>query len=235
GTISLTEGLNTVTGVSTNFTSAMTGRTFRLRAGTNARYIFTYVGASSGTLDRVWEEAAVSAVTYEIYQAVFELPAEVKYVTEVLNPHTLRPLQKKSQRELNEIDTARRLLATPRMWAPGIDTPHASPPVMHTLELYPAPVEAKGYPYVAQQATYSFDGSNTSDEPLPWISRGALIERCKALILEDEKDYNGAAIKERRFQDKLNRMGLVEAKRKGPRHLQLDPTWTSHYRARGFK
>src|SRR3990172_8330394 len=72
GTVALTKGLNTVTGTGTTFTSSMGGRGFRV-PGQNAFYQFTYVSATSGTLDRVYEGETAAAAAYRIFQNVYPL------------------------------------------------------------------------------------------------------------------------------------------------------------------
>jgi len=65
GTVAVTKGSATITGSSTVWTAQMNGLPFRV-IGNSAEYIFTYISATSGTLDRIYEGTTASADTYQI-------------------------------------------------------------------------------------------------------------------------------------------------------------------------
>jgi hypothetical protein len=65
GTITLTNGSTTVTGSGTTFTSAMTNRQLKVD---DFIFNFTYVGATSGTIDKAWLGSTTAGLNYSIVQ-----------------------------------------------------------------------------------------------------------------------------------------------------------------------
>ena len=65
GTVAITKGANALTGTGTTWTSAMTGMTFRID-GDSEEYIFTYVSATTGTLDKNYNDTTRTLSTYKI-------------------------------------------------------------------------------------------------------------------------------------------------------------------------
>ncbi len=65
GTVVVNKGSASVAGTSTVWTAKMNGMPFRV-VGDSAEYIFTYISAVSGSLDRVYEGVNVSGGTYMI-------------------------------------------------------------------------------------------------------------------------------------------------------------------------
>jgi len=77
GTVAVTNGSTTVTGSGTTWTSAMTGRQIVIDdGGGQPYYTFTYVGATSGTLDRAYQGATDTSSTYTIAEYYVEMPAD---------------------------------------------------------------------------------------------------------------------------------------------------------------
>jgi hypothetical protein len=206
GSISLTSGSTAVTGVGTAFTSAMTGRKIRATGG-REWYTFTYVSPTSGTLDRPYEGTSGTNLGYTIYQDTYTVAPEVKLVETMggQGPQTLEFLRR--------LDF---LTGEPQLWAPGNDTDESNPPVLHTVELWPAPQSAFGIPYRYLTAVYEFDGMNTSDSPLPWVSPDAII----AGVL-----YRAGAQDRTDFDRFLSLMERVENQRTPSQHMRMSPVF----------
>lgn len=107
GTVTVTEGLSTVTGVGTVFTPAMVGRQFRI-----ALYpiytILQYNGGTSLTLDRPWAGPTLAGQNYRIYQCYFTTPSDFQYFYSVTNPvSNYRLWHNSSQSQLDRADPQR--------------------------------------------------------------------------------------------------------------------------------
>lgn len=227
GTVTVTAGSTAVTGASTVWLSQMTGRKFRVD-GRNEWYTFTRTGATTGTLDREYEGDSGSALPYKIFQNVYELPEAAKFIQVISNLRTGLPLAIKGRRELDQISAGRLAYGEPSMFSPGSDTPEASPPVLHRVELYPIPELAAGYPYTYQSIPASFTGQNTSDSPLAWVSDDAISAFTKASILRHQKDYAGAEEEERQGGLFLTELSMQENERNGPVQIRMQPRFVRH-------
>jgi len=75
GTVSVTNGSADITGDTTVWTDAMTGRKICIDGGT-VEYTFTYVNGTSGTLDRNYEGETGSGLAYIIAQDVYPLASD---------------------------------------------------------------------------------------------------------------------------------------------------------------
>ena len=84
GTVAVTEGSTTVTGTSTVWTSAMTGRKIKV-SGDSQHYTFTFVSTTSGTLDRNYAKDTDSEATYQIYQDTYALPSDFWKLEKIVN------------------------------------------------------------------------------------------------------------------------------------------------------
>lgn len=82
GTVAISAGGTTVTGTSTVWTSAMTGRKFTV-SGNDEVYDFTYVSATSGTISPAFTgSAAVTGKSYSIFQDVYDLASDFLRITD---------------------------------------------------------------------------------------------------------------------------------------------------------
>lgn len=76
GTIAVTNNSTTITGTSTVWTSAMTDRKIKIN-GSDEIYTFTYVSATSGTLDKAYLGDTDTSTTYVIWQEAYLLRTNV--------------------------------------------------------------------------------------------------------------------------------------------------------------
>jgi len=101
GTVTVTNGSNAVTGASTVWTSGMTGRKFRTQ-NSGVEYTFTYVSATSGTLDRVYSGDSDSLLTYTIYEDTYDLPSDYHSYIQLQNLDTLGILSEMNRNDFTE-------------------------------------------------------------------------------------------------------------------------------------
>ena len=231
GTANATLASAAVTGTGTAWTAGMTGRRFRVD-GHNEFYAFTYVSATSGTLDRAYEGATVTGAAYKIFQNTYALASPVKYLQFVTNLTLQRPLTLKTRAELEAMAPARMAVGEPQYYAPVSDTAESAPPVLHQIELYPIPSLAAGYPYTYQKAVESFDGTNTTSSPAPWVSPDAIGAGARRRILAYQKDWKGEDNARKAFEAWLERMVRVESARVGPVRVRMAERYTRHRTAR---
>ena len=215
GTVSLTEGSNAVVGTGTVFTSGLTGMQFRAQ-GDAAIYTFTFVDGTDGTLDRNYEGQSNALAGYWIFQGEYSLPANCKTVLSVGNPQTGFPLLDWSK------DTAQRSVAAglypssfPLAWDIAADSSEASPPVLHTLQLVPAPLLAAGYPLRYQKAALAFTGENTGNAPLTWIPDKTILDGARADAFLHLEKLTKAEAYEAKFKEDLVEMVRLDGVRRG--------------------
>jgi hypothetical protein len=225
GTVSLTNGSTTVTGTDTTFTSAMTGRRFRV-TGRYEIYTFTYVGATSGTLDRNYEGDTDTEATYEIFKSVFSLESDVGVLNGVTNPYLGIDMTKYTSQRLDDEAAGRSTFGHSSVFVPLSKT---------TVELYPIPDAVYSYPYRFSPDPTEFSGSNTTASPLAWITDDAIIAGAQYRILRNAKDYAGADREESRFQRMLMQLSDKESRRAGPTPIRMEPQFTTHRRIRASR
>ena len=76
GTIAVTNNSTTITGTSTVWTSAMDGRKIKI-LGSDEIYTFTYVSATSGTLDKAYLGDTDTSTTYVLWKEAYLLRTNV--------------------------------------------------------------------------------------------------------------------------------------------------------------
>lgn len=234
GTVNVTLGSAAVVGTGTTFTTAMTGMRFRLR-GDVAIYTFTFVDATHGTLDRNYEGVSNAAATFWIYQDEYVLPAATKTIISMVSPVTGLPLVDFTKGQvLAEGGGYSGLPSCPGAvtgYAPAADTNENTPPVYHTVQLFPPPLLSQGYPLRIRKATAGWDGSSTSSAPLPWVSDNALLCGCRADIKHELEDYSGAELQEGKYEKAIAAMIKADVLRRGTAQPVTAPQW-SGYRLR---
>jgi hypothetical protein len=232
GTVTVTNGSAAVTGSGTTFTTAMTGRQFRV-PGSYESYTFTYVSGTSGTLDRNFEGETAAGIAFEIFQTVYQLPARVKHIALMRNPRTNHPMQLMTEENLDQASAARLTIGEPYFYSPATDTTDAATPIYHQVEIYPAPETAVGLNYTYVRLPIEFSGTNTSVEILPWVDSRAVIAGAKALMLAHMKQYQEAGAEGVIASRSIDRMSQVETATVGPSRLRMAPRYTRHRRTRG--
>jgi hypothetical protein len=242
-TVTLLVGSAGVTGAGTSWTSALAGKRF-YRPGDTALYtVATVPGAGSLTLDRAYEGNGADTpgtlypgAAYVLMQNVYALPADVRSVVNLLDPATGSPMARFSHAELDETAGARTQVGEPAAYAVYDDSAETDPPVAHRIEFWPPPLRAAGVPIEYVGAAIGFDGENTSDGPLPWVTTAAMLNGVLADIQLHLKEYAGAKFYEALFQEELSKMLLLEhGQKRKIVPLRMAPRFTRHRLARATR
>jgi hypothetical protein len=239
-TATLTAGNAGVAGVGTAWTPGLVGQQF-YRPGDSATYAVTAVGGATAlTLDRPYEGNGVDAAgtvyagaSYVFMQNVYALPADCSSVIEILDPATGFPLTPFSKSELDASAGPRTLVNDPASYAVYDDSPETNPPVLHQVELFPPPLHARGMALAYRRAAAGFDGTDTYASPLPWVSTSVMLYGARADLAVYQGKFVQAAAYEKKFQEELARLLLVEhAQRREKPKLRMAGRFTRHRLAR---
>lgn len=228
GTVSATQGSTALVLTGGAWTSSMSGIAFRL--GTDQEeYQFTFTDLTHGSVDRNYIGATNALATYSIYQAIYPLPADCRFLDEdAFDSFELGPLKRlrfeQGQRNLSNGNW----LGRPESWWPYMDD-GSTPPQMQ-VKLWPVPDQAYGIPftYASEAAT----PSGTSFTLLPWTSPTCLIEGSTARIKRHLKDYTGSELAKAAYTVALENMKSDEAYRRGPTTMIMASHYTAHRRGR---
>jgi len=227
GTVDATNAATALTGTGTGWTAGLSNRLIRI-AERPEYYNFTYVGATSATLERGYEGETAAGLSYRINQSVYGFSADTRYVEAVVSFETGLPLLKSSPAELNRLDGARQVYGTPSRWAPFMDT-FTDPPAPQ-IELWPVSVTAEGF--LVELVTEVAALGATGVSLLPWVRPAALVEGVMADIRRHEKDHNSAREHEAAHNARVIEMAAVEAHRQGPVAFRQPDCYTAHRRKR---
>lgn len=224
GTVTLSNGSNAVTGAGTTFTTAMTGRAFRV-TGRSEIYEFTQTGATAATLDRPYEGPDGAALAYTIFQHVYLMPADCRILqAEAFANFQYGPLLRLDRSELNTSDPSRNQAGVPRAWASYMDD--SSTPPRLQVELYPVPDAVYSIPF-----TYGADAgalSGTTTVLQVWLQPTALIEGVVSKAKRHLKDYAGAQLAAVDAKNALLNMRTSEAQGMPNARLTLGSYYTRH-------
>jgi hypothetical protein len=226
GTVALTNGSTTVTGTDTTFTSAMTGREFRV-SGRDEFYVFTYVSATSGTLSRGYEGDTDTETTYKIFQRVYSLASDIDILEGIKFLQPNGALEEISQARLDETAPTRILVGTPTRFALSDYDSDDRP----TVELYPIPSEARGLPY--RYTSRPTDLSAAADVIPEWMSVRCLTEGAMADLAPIAGNPAAAQMHAINYEDALARMRRKESRNRPGRQMAMASRFTQHRRMRG--
>ena len=226
GTVAVIKGSTTVTGTSTGWTSAITGRGFRPAARSEI-YTATFVSATQLTLDRGYEGDTATALAYRIFQNIYSLGATVRLLDSLRDPNAQRDLDQKTREELDEISPSRARVDAPEFYVLiELDGSNNT-----QVELYPIPIDARGLPFRGTKTVAAL--SADTDTILPWVSVRAIKLGAEADLLALREDLAGAGAKEAGYQEAIQKMIREEAPRIGVTKIQPASRFTRHYRQRG--
>ena len=227
GTIAVSTASQTLTGTSTVWTAAMNDRWIRI-AGRPELYRFTYVSATSATIDQPYEgTTAETAATYSIFQNTFALTEPLEEIESIKNPRLYSDLDMVSTEFLDEIDPSRTNdFAQPYWYAPYQD----STGFIRQVEIYPAPNTAEAYPVIGKRGVVRM--TEPQDQFLQWVSVEAIFAGAEADLLAMKGDLNGTQIKEAKYQSLLMDMKAKDARRMPVGQLQPEDRITQHRRDR---
>ncbi len=243
-TVTVTIGSLSVSGAGTawNPTTGPWGPRFYV-PGDTVTYAPTYVSATEITLDRPYEGngsatpgTVNTGMSYVFMQNIYPLPSDCRSMTTLIDPVSLLPMQPFTKDGLDQCAGPRTLVGYPRSWAQYDDTPESSPPVLHQVELYPPPLQARGYPLEYIRDANFFTGENTSTSPLPFVSSTVILEGARADCALHLEKYTRAEGHELAFRTELGRLLLVEhSQRRVKTDLKMAARFTRHRFARAIR
>jgi hypothetical protein len=216
GTAAVTNGSASVTLTGASWSSALTGRRFRVLAR-NETYSFTYVDATHGTLDRAYEGDSDAAASYSIFQVVYPLPADFKNPMFASNERIGQEIVYESEKSLFESSPALNTSGEPWFWT---ETARDTDGTRQAI-LYPAPQFAASYPFKYFASLPRYAAGDTSVSLPSWISIRGLMAGVRADV---EKDAGEESV----FQYELSQMRAEDARARGPRQLKMAAQYTRH-------
>lgn len=228
GSISILSGATSGTSSGTVFTSQMTGRRFRAE-GRSEIYVFTYVSATSFTIDRAYEGDDLSGAGYRIFQPYYALPSDLRVLESVSVPFANRDLDQIERERLDWMAPTRELFGEPEMYAPYDDSSTPLP----QIELYPIPLRAEGLPI--RYSTAKARLAATSDVLPDWMSEECLITGVEADLYGLQGDAGMMQAKEAKFQELLNDQVKVDVQRQVSEQMRMANRFTQHRRARALR
>ena len=237
GTVAVTNGSNAITLTGGTWTASMSGLGFRV-TGDSEEYQFTFVSATTATLDRVYAGSTATAAGYAVYQSVYPMAPNCRFLDEeAFSSFELGPLRRLSVEEgqatlmqgAPPIYESTIFTGVPRVWWPVLDD-LSTPPNLQ-VRFFPIPDRIYGITYTYCAETPNPSGTTTT--LLPWMQPAALIEGCTAKIKRHLKDYPGAQAAKQAFGDAVQVMISQEAYRREPTEIQLGGYYTRHRLRRG--
>lgn len=240
GTLTLTNGLNTVVLTGGTFTSAMSGLTL-LVGGRSEPYTFTYTGGTTGTLDRAFDGATLSTYTYVLVQSIFTLPSTTRLFESVRCLDNANELDMMTRSALNESLASRPgfafpaslggsspFVGAPVICAPAFDT-SSNPPQMQ-LELVPAPdkVYTMAVDLVSEASTSTGTAPASSVTLLPWVRPACLTAFVVSDAFKHLKDFDSAAAWKADANEYLADMARTENAQSGNLKMSLGSYYTKH-------
>lgn len=189
-------------------------------------YTITVNSPTTITLDRPFEDA--EATGYWIVVPYYNLPDNCRSLKIIANPRSGIALDTMSNVEFA------RLEGTPVAWGAQAGTKYVlMPDSIHTVTgetvqqifIYPIESGQYGYPITYEQQAEAFDGTNTADGPLDFVSDFALLAGCKADLA---KDATEAMKWEASFQAHFTGMLHIENTKKPPEPMRMAPQYTRH-------
>lgn len=234
GTVTATQGSNVVTSDGTTptvWSSAMNGRMIRIANG-QEYYQFTFVSATSGTLDRNYEGISTTASAYRIDQNVFLMPSNARIIRGVRPLHDrARGLEILTPGDLNRVSSFRSSYGTPRYAAPTWDN-FSDPPQLQ-LELYPVPssptptgqVLSWVIDYIFDEAELDKDGSSATLKPFarPAAIMAGVCADCMRPRPQWPGDIAAAQLYEADYTALVEQQLMINAQQRGPQSIKLAP------------
>jgi hypothetical protein len=188
--VSVVKGSTAVTLISGTWTTLITGQFFRLN-GANEFYGITWETTTSAILSREWA-GDTGNITAEIFQNIVELPYAAKSIYSITDLTNGRPLRRFD--DLDQIDPGRTQRGQVQGWSPYLDASqwdaadYAIAPELRRVEVWPIPLVAARLAIAYSAAVPTFTGRNTTESPLSWVSRTAIIHSAISRITREQAD-----------------------------------------------
>jgi hypothetical protein len=223
GTVAVTNGTTALTGAGTTWTALMTGRMFRI--GSESQwYNFSYLSATTGTLDRAYMGTTAAAAGYKLNQNLVVLPAEARIIEDVICLDPPREMDRMGTVRAAEAYPNRAVYGNPLYWLEQMDTQSTAPAIQ--VELLPVPDTATSI-----QVNYIYDAAapaSTSSSFAPWVRNGTLKSGVLADVSMVQKDFNSADRYERQFAQRVQQAVANDCQRRGPVRMEMASRLTEH-------
>lgn len=241
-TVTATVGSAVITGSGTTWIQLQaTGHTFYIPGDAVVYTIETVMADTSILLDRPYEGktgnaagTVYSGCAYVVMEYIYALPTDCRSIVTVLDPRTSLPLQPFTKDALDATAGTRALVGYPTSWAEYDDTPEEPDvpnqlPVLHQIEFYPPPLEARGYTLEYLKIANYFDGRNLATSPLPFVSTAAIMAGVRADIAIWQEKPTQALAYQKLFEFELAKLLQVEhAQRRTKSAMRMAPRFTRH-------
>lgn len=201
GTVSITQGQDTVTGVGTSFQTTDVGKGIRIDGDDTPLEVTARASTTSITVEKVWAKATVSGVAYSLFPLYYTMPSGWQRVLFVKRTYEVKET---TQEHLNLYDPNRTSTGDQaQRWAPaGRDSSD-----LIRIELWPVPSAAVAYR--VQGLKGHTDLSAENDRPLvpaAVIENKALhdLEMAEFKRSGDNRFFEAAQVSWVRYKDALN-------------------------------
>ena len=222
GMLSLVTGSTAVVGIGTAFTAGMAGMGLAIPPS-GSPYLFTYVDATHGTLDRPFEGTTNATAGFTLYKDIYPLPADYARPFVALNQRRAGLIGHMDRKQLDRSAPTRVFFGEPAVYS--IVSATAGIP---NAQLYPIPAYAASYPFTYIQKQPYLGEADTNTEFLPWVSDKAILDLTRAAIEADRKNYTGAAAYTAAAAPEIQMMLAADAKVRGPQQIRMAPFFTRH-------
>lgn len=225
GTVALTQGSAAVTLTGATWDEAITGRKFRV-VGQQVWYVFTWLTATTGELDRAFEDEDQAGASYQIFQGEYELPDDCNALLTVQDVRTGFKLTKRDSSWITANNPSLVSMSDPTDWAPTTSTTESD---TKRVQFSPVPIRALTLQirYKLIATGFALDGSNDMDGPLAWVSSLALEKYAKATIASEQlKDPVLARDLRSEYDDAMLDMHREEMQEQSVVPMQIDPHYT---------
>ncbi len=225
GTVTLAAGSPAVVGLGTAWVPAMSGAMFRVAAQTEF-FKFTYLTATTGTLDRGYDGLAVGAgLAYRVNQPLLTLPRGLRQVDSIRLLADDFLLARVTETYLDSLSPNQIEYGNPRLYAPTNDSTDV--PALMQIRVHPVPTLAQGL-LLHGVADPPFAVTDTTVPLASWINEAVLIAGCKADAMAHKGDQAGAQAAQARFAELLASNLRAENNRVGPVRVALQDRFTQH-------
>lgn len=229
GTVSIANGSTDITLTGATWSTLITGRRIRL-SPSNDWYVIAWETSTTGKLDRPFAGATVTEGGYEIFQNLYELGEAARSITSAGWAETNWPLKRATQGDLDQLDPWRVTYGTPSRYAAGPDTREGGTPVIRTVEFWPVPDVDGTAIAKLELAALGFDGNNTDEGPMRWVSAAAILAKAQAELAASPAVYGNAVLAKvylDRYDEEKASMDREENQRIGTRRIQHDPYYNA--------
>jgi hypothetical protein len=213
------KGSITITGGA--FLPDWVGRWVQISTGT-ARYRIVEYAAGNLLLDRPYDGETEAAAAMVVYQPRYSMPLEAKSITsfpEIAERWTVRDL------ETNGVANS---FGQPQAWIP-IESDEEE---TLQVEFYPVPTNGVALAVRYAKSVRFFDGSNTQEKPVAWVSDDAILAKATAICCAEPSVQEDPTFHMAEFERYLARMTVADSQRSTPQKMRLEARLTKHDRER---